>query len=236
MCTDPHSFRGCACHGSGLAGARSREPNYAEGTRFSVRCPELDSQTVTRVLLTAFEPYDDWQENASWLALVDLTHWYDGPIEIATRRYPVELGEMSKRLRADLQSDYDLAIHVGQSPGSTTIQLEAVALNMRSDGSTIMTDAPDAYRSPLPLDHASRQMNSAGMPTVVSNHAGTYLCNAALYLSQHYSHSFSMQTKSLFVHLPITPAQSAKQAQQLASMSTPLSSAALAMLIASLAN
>ncbi len=192
--------------------------------------------TVTRVLLTAFEPYDDWQENASWLALVDLTHWYDGPIELVTRRYPVELSEMSNRLRADLQADYDYAIHVGQSPGATVIQLEAVALNLRSDGTTIIPDAPEAYRSPLPLDLAARQLNAAGLPTTVSNHAGTYLCNASLFLSQHYSHSFSMQTKSVFVHVPINPAQAAKEGNQLPSMSTPLASASLAMLIASLSS
>ena len=28
---------------------------------------------MPRVLLTAFEPYDEWKTNASWLALVELT-------------------------------------------------------------------------------------------------------------------------------------------------------------------
>ena len=71
---------------------------------------------MTRVLLTAFEPYDRWPENASWLALADLTNWYDGPVELTTRRYPVELTGMSEKLRKDLQADFDIALHLGTVP------------------------------------------------------------------------------------------------------------------------
>ena len=195
----------------------------------------ISDTLVTRVLLTAFEPYDRWSENSSWLALVDLTRWYDGPIELTTRRYPVELGEMSERLKKDLQDDYDLAIHLGQSPGSAVVKLESVGLNVRSDGSPLLPESPDAYRSPLNMTKCFDALVDAGVPSEISHHAGTYLCNASLYLSQHYSRSFGMKTKSLFVHLPLTPAQSAKDGGRLASMSTPLVSAALAILVGQLA-
>lgn len=54
--------------------------------------------TVTRILLTAFEPYDRWKENSSWLALMDLTNWYKGDLDITTRRYPVDLPKMKCQL------------------------------------------------------------------------------------------------------------------------------------------
>ena len=57
---------------------------------------------MTRALLTAFEPYDRWSDNASWLALVELTRWYEGPLDVTTRRYPVDLVAMSGKLRSDL--------------------------------------------------------------------------------------------------------------------------------------
>lgn len=188
-------------------------------------------ELVTRVLLTAFEPYDRWPENSSWLALTDLTRWYDGTAELTTRRYPVDLTTMSERLRKDLQSDYDLAIHLGQSPGSTLIKLESVGLNVRGDGSKLMPDAPAAYTSPLPLDRCNRAIVSAGIPSEVSHHAGTYLCNAALFLSQHYCHTFGLSTKSVFVHLPLSPAQAARDTGRLASMSTPMTAAAIALIV-----
>jgi pyroglutamyl-peptidase len=186
---------------------------------------------VTRVLITAFEPYDRWPENSSWLALADLTRWYDGTAEIKTRRYPVDLTRMSESLRKDLQANFDLAIHLGQSPGSTLIKLEAVGLNVRSDGSPLILDAPEAYRSPLQLVRCHESLIDAGIPSEISHHAGTYLCNAALYLSQHYASSFGLRTRSLFVHIPLSPAQAAHDKGRLASMSTPMASAAVAIIV-----
>ncbi len=186
---------------------------------------------MTRVLLTAFEPYDRWPENSSWLALAELTQWYDGGAEFTTRRYPVELTSMSEKLREDLQQDYDLALHLGQAPGTTLVKLESVGLNVRSDGSPLIRDAPAAYRSPLPLDRCHRALTSAGIPSEVSHHAGTYLCNAALFLSQHYSELFGLKTRCLFVHIPLSPAQSARDGGQLASISTPMAAAAIALIV-----
>ena len=186
---------------------------------------------MTRVLLTAFEPYDRWPDNSSWLALMDLTNWFDGPVELATRRYPVDLGKMSEKLRADLQEDYDFALHCGQAPGSSRLRLESVGLNLRTDGSEILSGAPAAYRSAMPLPRAVARMNEAGVPAAVSHHAGTYLCNAALFLSQHYTASFGMKTLSTFIHMPLAPAQVARDDSDSPSMSTPMVSAAIAMLI-----
>lgn len=186
---------------------------------------------MSRVLVTAFEPYDRWPENSSWLALADLMQWYDGDAEIITRRYPVDLSRMSDNLRKDLQANYDLAIHLGQSPGSTLIKLETVGLNVRSDGSSIICDAPEAYRSPLRLEGCARSLIEAGIPSEVSHHAGTYLCNAALFLSQHYSQSFGLKTRSVFVHIPLSPRQAACDPGRPASMSTPMASAAIAMVV-----
>ncbi len=190
---------------------------------------------VIRVLLTAFEPYDRWPDNASWLAIVDLTRWYEGAVEIVTRRYPVDLSRMSEKLRTDLQEDYDFALHCGQAPGSSRLRLESIGLNLRTDGSEILSGAPTAYRSPLRLSAAAARIREAGIPAAVSHHAGTYLCNAALFLSQHYIRSFGMRTASAFVHVPLAPAQVARDDSDAPSMSTPMVSAALAIMIGQLA-
>ena len=186
---------------------------------------------MTRILITAFEPYDRWPANSSWLTLMDLTRWYDGDAEITTRRYPVDLTRMSENLRKDLQPNFDFAIHLGQAPGSTIIKLESVGLNVRSSGSPLISNAPEAYRSDLRLEPCHRGLVAAGIPSEISHHAGTYLCNAALYLSQHYSKSYGLRTKSLFLHIPLAPAQAAADKGNPASMSTPMASAAVAMVI-----
>nr|WP_220498305.1 pyroglutamyl-peptidase I [Rhodopirellula sp. JC639] len=191
--------------------------------------------TVTRILITAFEPYDRWKENSSWLALVDLTSWYDGALEIATRRYPVDLPKLRESLEADLARNYDYAIHLGQSPGSAVIKLESVGLNLRTNGEPLLVDAPTAYRSTLDLDGCLQRLTGAGIPAQISHHAGTYLCNAALFLSQHYGEMMGRRTQSLFIHLPLTPGQVAADESALASMSTPMQSAAIALVAEHLA-
>ena len=106
---------------------------------------------------------------------------------------------------------------------------------MRSDGTPLIKGAPDAYRSTLNLDDAAQKLLGAGIPNEVSHHAGTYLCNAALFLSQHYAQTMGKHTQSVFVHLPLTPAQAAKDTGRLASMSTPMAGVAIAMVMDELA-
>src|SRR5690348_9736070 len=82
------------------------------------------------VLLTAFEPYGAWPENSSWLALVELTRSLPEEPRITTRRYPVDFAAVRQLLAKDLSYDYDFAIHLGQSPGSAQVHLEAIGLNV----------------------------------------------------------------------------------------------------------
>jgi pyroglutamyl-peptidase len=189
---------------------------------------------VKRILVTAFEPYDRWSANSSWLALVEFMRYYAGPAELTTRRYPVDLTGMSERLQTDLKQNFDVAIHLGQSPGSPLIKLEAVGINVRSDGTPLLIDAPAAYHSRLPLTVYQREMTRAGIPARISHHAGTYLCNAVLYLSQHYATMSGMRTEATFIHLPLAPDQVAGCELEYASMSTPMAAAAIALVIRSL--
>lgn len=190
---------------------------------------------MTRILLTAFEPYDRWKENSSWLALIDLTSWYQGDLEITTRRYPVDLAKLKDQLEADLRLDFDFAIHLGQSPGAAIVKLESVGLNMRTNGEPLLGNAPTAYRSMLDLSVCLEGLVAAGIPAQISHHAGTYLCNAALYLSQHFTEMMGRRTQSLFIHLPLSPQQVASERSSMASMSVPMQSAAIAVVMEQLA-
>lgn len=186
---------------------------------------------MPRVLLTAFEPYDQWPENSSWLTLIDLTSWLDSPSTVVTRRYPVELQAASERLRKDLLDRYDFAIHLGQVPGGPVIKLESTGLNVRTDGEPLVPGAPAAYRTALPLSSFRDELLSAGIPAEISHHAGTYLCNAAFYLSQHYAAQLHLPTVSLFIHLPLTPPQVARSGKSLPSCDVRLMSQAVAAVI-----
>lgn len=173
---------------------------------------------MSRILLTAYEPYDDWKTNASQLVLERLEGKLDGPHEIEMRLYPVSFGRIGDLLSADLSRGYDFAIHMGQAPGYKEVTLEMIGINVAvdrgqapEDGVPLVPGGAAALQSALPLQAWAKGLQAAGVPAKVSYHAGTYLCNAALYLSQYVSQQHGVRTRSAFLHLPMAPEQFAER-------------------------
>jgi pyroglutamyl-peptidase len=178
-----------------------------------------------RVLLTAFEPYDEWRENSSWLTLVELLKERPTRLELVTRRYPVDLSLLQERLHKDLQLAPDAVLHLGQSPGATAIKLEAIALNVAGcvdeHGLQLppLVDAGQlAFQSQMPLGKWADKLRQAGIPAVVSYHAGTFLCNATMYLTHHWCERQQHAMQVGFVHLPLATEQVAGSGRTLPSL------------------
>jgi len=197
---------------------------------------------MPKILITAFEPYDRWKTNASWLTLVQLTHDMPKQPVLTTRLYPVDFTAARQRLAEDLTAGYDYSIHLGQAPGSSRIQLEAIGLNIGGSSSQspdqfrpLVENGPVAYQTDLPLGPWSIMVRRAGIPCQVSYHAGTYLCNAMMYLAHHLGHEMQLKTRSAFIHLPLDPSQTAAQAQDLASMPASMTATAVKMILDELA-
>lgn len=202
-----------------------------------------------RVLLTAFGPYDDWPDNASWRALVRLTAelpQLSARMQITTRRYPVEVEGMRRLLSLDLAAEnqaagYDIALHLGQAPGATRIGLESIGLNVapfsgnaRPSGvahAPLVPGGPIAYQSSLPLAAWAKSLNDRGIPAHVSFHAGTYLCNATLYYSLHLAATRNLATRAAFIHLPLDVTQTIGSSRELAAMPTETAAAALQQIL-----
>ncbi len=193
---------------------------------------------MKKILLTAFEPYGPWNENSSWLALVELTRDFSESPAITTRRYPVEFGAARARLEKDLSVPYDVVLHLGQAAGAGAIQLEAIAVNVGRDETMVDGDAfelepgcPVAFRSPLPLADWSRQIRAAGIPCQVSHHAGTYLCNAVYYWTSMLIERHGWDTQVAFIHLPLACEQVATTPTSQPSLPVSLSAAAIRMIL-----
>jgi pyroglutamyl-peptidase len=193
------------------------------------------------VLLTAFEPYDRWKTNSSWLTLVQLTHNLPSEPAITTRLYPVDFAEVRRRLAEDLKANYDYALHLGQAPGSGRIRLEAMGLNIGGSSSQsadqyrlLADDGPAAYRSSLPLGDWAVMLRREQIPAEVSYHAGTFLCNATLYLSCYFAERMALTTQSAFIHLPLDGSQVAGQKEEWASLPATMCATALRAILAEL--
>ena len=132
---------------------------------------------------------------------------------------------MQSRLEKDLALGFDAVLHLGQAPGISRVQLEAIALNvagmMEARGDffgPLVSNGPIAYRTSFPLDQWSLELRSSGIPCSVSFHAGTYLCNAAMFLSHHWHEVRNRRCSVGFVHFPLTPEQVLHSRRDLSSM------------------
>jgi pyroglutamyl-peptidase len=198
---------------------------------------------MTRVLVTAFEPYGPFGSNASWSCLLELTRELPVSPTIVTRRYPVDFCRARRQLESDLTAGYDFALHLGQAPGSARIRLEAFGVNVGLDPADedpqprpLAADGPAAYQSSLPLADWAARLRTAGLPATVSYHAGTYLCNATLYWSHYLAERLALTTRSTFIHLPLESAQAAAEDHEVPSLSAVQAAAAVRLILAELAD
>lgn len=178
-----------------------------------------------RILLTAFEPYDHWEQNSSWEALSEWLRVNGVPAGVTTRRYPVDLNKMQERLAKDLLLGFDAILHLGQAPGIHSVHIEAIAINVagmtQSEGDyfgPLIPDGPVAFRSAFPLNHWDNRLRSIGIPSSISYHAGTYLCNALMYLSHHWHMERKLSCPVGFLHFPLIDEQVLKDRRNLPSM------------------
>ena len=196
---------------------------------------------MSKVLITAFEPYDEFKENSSWLALVELVRDLPREPQTTTRLYPVDLAAVKERLAEDLRDGYDFVMHVGQAPGRGTVLLEAIGVNVSNsngrpsdDCGVLAEDGPVAYRTALPIARWAEMLREAKIPTRVSYHAGTYLCNATLYWSHYLAEKQGLGTRTTFVHLPLDVSQVAQGSKDTASLPAETSARALRLMLGEL--
>ena len=172
-----------------------------------------------RILLTALEPYGEWDENASVPVLERLRQAPPPGVLLQARVYPVDYAELARRLAADLAGAFDWAVHLGQAPGRGRVEVEAVARNARSDGEgatasePLVAAGPEVLFSNVPVESWVRRLRARGVPAAISTDAGRFLCNASLYQSLLICRRLGLATRSAFVHVPVMPGQALRAAR-----------------------
>ncbi|MCA9198632.1 MAG: pyroglutamyl-peptidase I [Planctomycetales bacterium] len=193
---------------------------------------------MSRILVTAFEPYDNWHRNSSWLALVELTKDLPTYPPITTRLYPVDYQLLIDRLESDLTDEFSHVVHLGQAPGSSSLALEKLGVNVASrigaqgiEYGPLVPNGPDAYQTQVDLARLADLLRQAGIPCTLSHHAGTYLCNAALYYSNHLIRQRQLNCHAMFVHLPLDVSQAAESKTPIPSLPSSVCAKGLRLLL-----
>lgn len=199
---------------------------------------------MQKVLVTGFSPFDDETLNPSYEALKLLPSQIDS-FYIICYELPT-IFDTSANILIDIiqktQPDYILMF--GQAGGRTTISIERVAINI-DDASIfdnqknmpkdqlIVPEGPVAYFSSLPIKKIQANLVEHGIPSSISNSAGTFVCNHLMYRTLHFLHTNDLNIKAGFIHVPYIHEQT-KDKQNVFSMSLEDITKAIKIIIKSL--
>lgn len=171
-----------------------------------------------KVLITGFNPFGGEKINPAWEAVKALPDNIDG-IEVVKLQIPTVFKKSAKKLFENIDSvKPDVVICVGQAGGRYEFSVERVAINVDdgripdNDGyqpvdSPVFEDGENAYFSTLPIKAIVEEVKKVGIPSAVSNTAGTYVCNHIMYSLLYYLNKNNLNIKGGFIHVPFIPEQ-----------------------------
>ena len=167
------------------------------------------------ILITGFEPFAGLATNPSADIAANLDGQEIAGHRVVARLLPVEFARYRKELDALLRETAPaLYVGFGLASGEDMIRIERFGVNLadfdipdnagaRHAGRKIEAAGPDARASTLPCAEIRAALLEAGIPARLSNSAGSYLCNAALYSALGLCTSIPCG----FIHLPYASEQ-----------------------------
>lgn len=169
-----------------------------------------------KLLITGFDPFGGAAINPAWEA-VKLLPDIIGDYELCKLEIPTVFALASRCVLEKARELHpDLILCIGQAGGRAAVTPERIGVNIRDaripdnagnqpQGEFVAVDGPAAYFSTVPVAAMAQAIRDAGIPGIVSNSAGAFVCNDTLYtLLHHYAGS---NVKVGFIHVPWLPEQ-----------------------------
>lgn len=171
------------------------------------------------VLVTGFDPFGGEQLNPSWEICRQLAGTTIGGLPVEACKVPCEFRRAIETVTAAIERHRPaLVICLGQAGGRAQMSVERVAINVDdariADNSgahpidePIAIEGPAAYFATVPVKAMARAMRAAHVPALVSNTAGTYVCNHLMYGVLHFLAASGNPARAGFVHVPYAEEQ-----------------------------
>ncbi|MFS0821379.1 pyroglutamyl-peptidase I [Bacillus sp. 1P02SD] len=168
---------------------------------------------MKKLLLTGFVPFLDNPINPTEEIVRALEGQTIGGYEIVGKVLPVDFAESAKQCIAHINEiKPDVVISLGLAAGRNKVTPERIAINCR-DGAAdnsgvklqdapIEEEGPAGYFSTLPIRAFVNASVEKGYPAVISNTAGTYLCNNVMYSVLHKIEQENLEMRAGFIHIP----------------------------------
>jgi pyroglutamyl-peptidase len=171
-----------------------------------------------KILVTAFEAFGGESINPSQLIIQNLPKALNDN-NIITLILPTVF-DKSVNILSQAINDLgpEVVVCLGQAGGRFDISVERIAININdcsiadNEGNIpidtpIDPQGPSAYFSTLPIKAMVQKIRHGGIPSSISNTAGTFVCNHLMYGALNYIHNNTLNIKCGFIHIPFLPIQ-----------------------------
>jgi pyroglutamyl-peptidase len=190
------------------------------------------------VLLTGFAAFDKEPINCSWEVARALNSevipieklakgrvggsLVGGTARVIARQLPCEFDRSLLAIALLIKRfNPDLILALGQANTRCDFSIERVAININDArikdnagnkpiDTAVISAAPVAYFSLLPIKAIAQAVRKAGIPASVSQSAGTFVCNHVFYGLMHLLATQYPHKRGGFIHLPPLPVQAAR--------------------------
>ena len=170
------------------------------------------------ILLTGYNPYANAPDyNPTGALARELDGRKVGGAHVVGAQIPVAVEDAGPRLQRVLdRTRPDAALAMGVAPGRPALSVERVAVNVldfsvpdnrgrRYHDRPIRPGGPAAYFSTLPVRPILAALRKEKIPAELSNTAGTYLCNFAMYTLLDAFARAGKTGPAGFIHVPQVP-------------------------------
>ena len=173
----------------------------------------MEKQRKPRVLLTGFTPFGGERINPA----LEAVHRVRCPeAELRSLEVPTVFGDSARLVTAEMDVFRpDVVLCDGQESERSDVTTSREAIKVNDDripdnagqqpvDAPIVPGGPAAYFATVPAKDMVRAIREAGVPSELSNSAGTYVCNHLLYQVLHHA---APGVRAGFIHVPCIPEQ-----------------------------
>lgn len=175
-----------------------------------------ERNTQVRILITAFDPFGGATVNPAAEAVKLVTP--PDNTDLFRLELPTVFFACAEILKKAIEEHRpDAVVCVGQAAGRKAVTPETIAVNTidaripDNAGNTPKDEAidaggPEKLYSTLPVNEITAAINKAGIPSEISESAGTFVCNYLFYKSMQYAEEYGIRQCG-FIHVPCIPSQ-----------------------------
>lgn len=166
-----------------------------------------------KILITGFDPFGGEPVNPA-LEAVKLMKDEIAGAKIIKLEIPTVFRKSVEKIHEMMKAEQpDVVLSIGQAGGRFGVTPERVAINVDdarikdNEGNQpvdtpIFTDGEAAYFSNLPVKAMVEAIKNKGLPSTLSNSAGTFVCNHVMYGVLYYIQKEFPNVRGGFIHVP----------------------------------